>query len=114
MRRARSRIGSRQLAYRAKVLALIATVAVVGCSTDQDAGPVPSPTGSSIAASTPVAPVNGTEEPSAEVPELEVEVVAEGLEHGWDIGFLPDGGVLVTERPGRIAYLSSTEPGAEV
>jgi len=114
MRRARSRIGSRQLAYRATVLALIATVAVVGCSTDQDAGPVPSPTGSSIAASTPVAPVNGTEEPSAEVPELEVEVVAEGLEHGWDIGFLPDGGVLVTERPGRIAYLSSTEPGAEV
>src|SRR4051812_33027171 len=33
-------------------------------------------------------------------PSLKVEEVAGGLEHGWDIGFLPDGQVLVTERPG--------------
>ena len=34
------------------------------------------------------------------MPALAVEVVTEGLEHGWDIGFLPDGQALVTERPG--------------
>ncbi|MGA8045141.1 MAG: PQQ-dependent sugar dehydrogenase [Dermatophilaceae bacterium] len=49
-----------------------------------------------------------------EVPALQVDVVVEGLEHGWDIGFLPGGGALVTERAGRISHLSSTEPGAVV
>ncbi|MCP2259001.1 Glucose/arabinose dehydrogenase, beta-propeller fold [Streptoalloteichus tenebrarius] len=45
---------------------------------------------------------------------LRVEVVASGLEHGWDLGFLPDGRVLVPQRPGRLAMLSGTGPGAEV
>ncbi|KAA9157089.1 PQQ-dependent sugar dehydrogenase [Amycolatopsis acidicola] len=36
---------------------------------------------------------------------LHVDVVAHGLEHGWDIGFLPDGKFLVTERPGRLALI---------
>ncbi len=31
--------------------------------------------------------------------------VAEGLEHPWSIGFLPDGDVLVTERPGRLRII---------
>jgi aldose sugar dehydrogenase len=47
-------------------------------------------------------------------PDLRVEVVAGGLEHVWDIGFLPDGRALVTERDGRFALLSSTAPGATV
>ncbi len=47
-------------------------------------------------------------------PELQVEVVASGLSHVWDIGFLPDGRALVTERDGRIALLSGTAPGATV
>ncbi|MFD4676783.1 PQQ-dependent sugar dehydrogenase [Lentzea sp. NPDC058450] len=33
---------------------------------------------------------------------LKVEEVAGGFQHAWDIGFLPDGSMLVTERPGRI------------
>ncbi|MBA8822815.1 glucose/arabinose dehydrogenase [Saccharopolyspora lacisalsi] len=37
---------------------------------------------------------------------LRVEVVAGGLEHGWDVGFLPDGSTLVTQRPGRLALVS--------
>ncbi|HSL07894.1 MAG TPA: PQQ-dependent sugar dehydrogenase [Pseudonocardiaceae bacterium] len=47
-------------------------------------------------------------------PTIRVDVVAEGLEHGWDIGFLPGGSALVTERPARIRLLSSTRPGARV
>jgi glucose/arabinose dehydrogenase len=43
-----------------------------------------------------------------------VDVVAAGLEHGWDIGFLPGGSALVTERPARIRLLSSPRPGARV
>jgi glucose/arabinose dehydrogenase len=31
-----------------------------------------------------------------------VETVAKGLEHPWSLAFLPDGRMLVTERPGRL------------
>ncbi|PWG63705.1 PQQ-dependent sugar dehydrogenase [Sediminicurvatus halobius] len=34
--------------------------------------------------------------------DFEVEIVAEGLEHPWALAFLPDGDMLVTERPGRL------------
>jgi glucose/arabinose dehydrogenase len=39
------------------------------------------------------APVNGT---------VRVETVAKGLENPWALAFLPDGRILVTERPGRV------------
>jgi len=55
-------------------------------------------------------------EPSATAvePDIRVEVVASGLEHVWDIGFLPDGRALITERPARLRLLSGTGPGATV
>lgn len=63
-------------------------------------------------------PQSGTSEPttpsSTETPQLKVETVAGGLSHGWDVGFLPDGKVLVSQRPARFALLSSSEPGATV
>ena len=31
--------------------------------------------------------------------------VADGLEHPWALAFLPDGDVLITERPGRLRIL---------
>lgn len=34
--------------------------------------------------------------------EVIVETVARGLEHPWGLAFLPDGRMLVTERPGRL------------
>jgi glucose/arabinose dehydrogenase len=33
---------------------------------------------------------------------VQVESVAKGLEHPWALAFLPDGRILVTERPGRL------------
>jgi aldose sugar dehydrogenase len=47
-------------------------------------------------------------------PEIRVGEVAAGLEHVWDIGFLPGGAALITERSARIRLLSSTSPGAQV
>ena len=37
---------------------------------------------------------------------VRVEVVAVGLEHPWALEFLPDGRMLVTERPGRLRIVS--------
>jgi glucose/arabinose dehydrogenase len=33
---------------------------------------------------------------------VRVEILVRGLEHPWALAFLPDGGMLVTERPGRL------------
>lgn len=55
------------------------------------------------------APRSPTPEPVDGV--VRVETVAQGLEHPWGLAFLPDGRMLVTERPGR---LRSVEPDGRV
>lgn len=102
-------------------LAVFATVAAVfaaGCSGAPTGGSTV-PTGSSTAptmaspsttqapeststTSPPVEPVN----PAGE-DDLAVTVIAEGLEVPWEIRFLPDGNLLVTERPGRIVRVEA-------
>jgi glucose/arabinose dehydrogenase len=59
---------------------------LVGCGGDDEERP-PAPTGSD---------------------DMQVEVVAEGLEVPWEIVWLPDGRALITERPGRIRMLDGT------
>jgi glucose/arabinose dehydrogenase len=38
--------------------------------------------------------------------DITVETVAKGLDHPWALAFLPDGRLLVTERPGRLRIVS--------
>jgi glucose/arabinose dehydrogenase len=42
---------------------------------------------------------------TAEQHKIRVSIVARGLEHPWSLVFLPDGSMLVTERPGRLRIL---------
>ncbi|MGM1059832.1 PQQ-dependent sugar dehydrogenase [Saccharothrix sp. Mg75] len=65
-------------------VALLAGSSVAGCSSAEPGGNAPT-----------------TTEPDG----LKVEVVVGGLSHPWDVGFLPDGRMLVPQRPGRIALV---------
>jgi aldose sugar dehydrogenase len=51
------------------------------------------------------APRSPTPEPVKGV--VDVQTIAKGLEHPWSLAFLPDGRMLVTERPGRLRIVSS-------
>jgi glucose/arabinose dehydrogenase len=42
---------------------------------------------------------------TAEQHKIRVSVVTKGLSHPWSIAFLPDGGMLVAERPGRLRII---------
>lgn len=42
---------------------------------------------------------------TAEARKIKVTVLARGLAHPWSLVFLPDGGLLVTERPGRLRVI---------
>ena len=44
---------------------------------------------------------------ASSVGQLEVQTVASGLVHPWSLAFLPDGKMLVTERPGRMRIVTA-------
>ncbi|CAD5108737.1 PQQ-dependent sugar dehydrogenase [Zestomonas carbonaria] len=50
---------------------------------------------------------SATVEHPSELGKVTTEVVASGLEHPWGLTFLPDGRMLVTERPGRLRIVAS-------
>jgi glucose/arabinose dehydrogenase len=55
----------------------------------------------------PAALAQNAERFRTEKGEVIVETVARGLEHPWGLAFLPDGRMLVTERPGRLRIVSA-------
>jgi glucose/arabinose dehydrogenase len=46
--------------------------------------------------------------PQAVTGPFRVETVARGLEHPWALAFLPDGRIIVTERPGRVRLVETS------
>lgn len=87
-------------AGRAARLALLLAMLLSACSAPQ---PLPSPSlppspgGTSASASPSGVP--------AVAPTLSVSTVAVDLDHPWGLAMLPDGSMLVTERPGRLSVL---------
>ncbi len=89
-------------------LALAVLLGLAGCGSAPDSTSV-------AAGGAGTAPAAESTAPSRTgTPELRVGVVAGGLSHVWDLGFLPDGQVLVSEREGRLSLLSGSQPGAQV
>lgn len=76
------------------VVALVATVllSVAACAR---MGDPPQPGGA-----------DSSPQPKPREDVVRVETVAEGLEHPWGLAFLPDGRMLVTERPGRLRIVT--------
>lgn len=91
------------MASRAAALVATAGLCLAGCS--GTSAPGPEEPGATSTPSTSSGPAGGQG--------LSVEVVADGLSNPWDIGFLEDGGAVVTERDGRLSYLPSLEPGTD-
>ncbi|MFC0677684.1 PQQ-dependent sugar dehydrogenase [Lysobacter korlensis] len=91
----------------ALALALASSLAACDAASESAAGTAPA-VKTTAAAST--APTPGER--------MQVRELAVGLEHPWAVAPLPDGGFLVTERPGRLRRISATgeisEPIANV
>jgi aldose sugar dehydrogenase len=51
---------------------------------------------------------------TAEQHKIRVSVVAKGLSHPWSLVFLPDGSMLVTERPGRLRIIRDVTRDAKL
>lgn len=58
--------------------------------------------GAALALASPAWPALAQKRYPSSTGELSVETVASGLENPWGLAFLPDGRMLVTERPGRL------------
>jgi aldose sugar dehydrogenase len=53
-------------------------------------------------------PAQASPQPRSIDGNIAVETVASGLEHPWGLAFLPDGRILVTERPGRLRIVDTS------
>ncbi len=83
------------------LVVVAAALAAAACTSSAETGRVPAPP-SGGSAVTPT---------QAGAPRLVVEEVASGLTHGWDVGFLPDGKLLVSQRNAVLALVSGGSDG---
>lgn len=80
------------------VLSLALLLSLAACQRNQEAE----------AATAKAAPTQqATHQVKSELGELRVTEIASGLEHPWAVALLPDGGFLVTERPGRLRRIGA-------
>jgi len=63
--------------------------------------------GTVLALASPAPPASAQKRYPSSAGELTVETVATGLENPWGLAFLPDGRMLVTERPGRLRLVET-------
>ncbi|RYE34458.1 MAG: PQQ-dependent sugar dehydrogenase [Hyphomicrobiales bacterium] len=63
--------------------------------------------GTVLALASPALPASAQKRYPSSAGELAVETVASGLENPWGLAFLPDGRMLVTERPGRLRLVEA-------
>ncbi|MEA5447109.1 PQQ-dependent sugar dehydrogenase [Leptolyngbya sp. CCNP1308] len=84
---------------------LVPCLAVLALGSCASTSSTPAPPSSDTAQVEPVAP----EEPTAQVVVNNVEpiTVVDGLEHPWSMVWLPNGDMLITERPGRLRRVSN-------
>ncbi|UTA53410.1 PQQ-dependent sugar dehydrogenase [Lysobacter soli] len=82
-------------------LALALSMSLVACQARQgeDAAPAKAATAAPKALPTQTA--------TSQNGPVTVTTIASGLEHPWSVALLPDGGFLVTERPGRLRHVSA-------
>ena len=59
------------------------------------------------ASSQPATVASSTQAPPVATAELQLQVVASGLDHPWGVALLPDGRFLVTERAGRLRMVGA-------
>ena len=76
------------------------------------AAPSPSLTAAPAGSIAPVPSRTPSPTPEPKVPAIRDEIVQSGLSLPWDVAFLPDGRMLVSERVGNLLLFESAEPNA--
>ena len=82
------------------LLAMLLAAALPACARQESTGAAPAP----AAPDAPASAGGGSADTDHAATRT---VVARGLEHPWAVALLPDGGFLVTERPGRLRRVSA-------
>lgn len=82
-------------------LALALSMSLVACQARQGEDAAPAKAATAAPKALPTQTVTSQSGP------VTVTTIASGLEHPWSVALLPDGGFLVTERPGRLRHVSA-------